>query len=81
MPRQSIAEIEFTAKYPNARVVPDPDVMGYRFAIYCGDYLCAGGGTRGRAFVEALRYDRDGLITPDPIEVSTNAGVREEVKL
>jgi hypothetical protein len=81
MPRQSIAEIEFTAKYPNARVVPAPDLMGYRFAIYCGDYLCAGGRTRGRAFAEALRYDRDGIITPDPNEVSTTAGVPGEVKL
>jgi hypothetical protein len=80
MPRQSIAETEFIAKYPNARVVPYPD-LGYRFAIYCGDYLCAGARTRGRAFAEALRYDMDGIITPDPNEVSTTAGVPGEVKL
>lgn len=60
--KQSKAEIEFRAKYPNARLLRTAFIP---YAVYAGDYFCAGGFTPREAFAEALELDAGGYITPD----------------
>ena len=64
---QSRAEIQFRAKYPNARLERG-DVIPY--VVFAGDYLCEGGFTPRDAFLEAVELDEAGYITPDAKEVS-----------
>lgn len=69
MAKQSNDEIAFRAKYPNARVFDGKAC----YTIFVGDYICAEGETVALAFREAMSYDEDGLITPDPNEVAHTA--------
>jgi hypothetical protein len=65
-------ERSFRAKYPNARCIETKSSLPgglSTFTVYAGDYLCAESWGRGRAFMMASQYERDGLITPDPNEV------------
>ena len=75
MARKSKAELEFRAKYPFANVRQSGRysglIRGNLYEVYAGDYLCAEGTTVAKAFREALRYDREGYITPDPNEKPT----------
>jgi hypothetical protein len=73
MAAMSSAEVEFTAKYPNTRVVVTKHRVGAkRFQVFAGNYLCAESYTsRQLAFRMALEYEENGLITPDPNELAT----------
>ncbi len=63
---QSKAEIEFRAKYPNARLERGAVIP---YVVYAGDYLCACGFTPRHAFAEAVELDAGGYITPAAREV------------
>lgn len=67
MQRQCKAEVEFRAKYPHANVRPAHGDASL-FTVYAGDYICSTGGTVAGAFAQALKWDKEGLITPDPDE-------------
>lgn len=66
----SNAERDFRAKYPNARVSMRKDRFGTMVSVYAGDYLCAESYSRANAFSNALEWEREGYILPDPDEVS-----------
>jgi hypothetical protein len=71
MPKPSKAELQFKAKYPHAHT--RPGTLGFPVDVYAGDYLCAQGRTPALAFAEALKYEEDGVIKPDPEERRTEA--------
>ena len=66
----SNAEKQFRAEYPNARHTSTPDRFGPFYRVYAGDYLCAESYSLANAYKDALDWAHDGLITPDPDEVS-----------
>lgn len=71
----SKAEKEFTHRFPHTRVeeTPKGKYALPTFKVFAGDYLCAESYTRTQAFAESLRLVDQGLITPDPHELSAHA--------
>lgn len=77
MAKPSKAELAFREKYPNTRVESVPShIPGLtRYRVFAGDYLCAESVSRAFAFSTALHDAEDGIITPDPHEVSVGNAI------
>jgi hypothetical protein len=72
--RMSAAENQFRAKYPHTRVAVE-DVIPHtlvRYTVFAGDYPCGESTTRYKAFEYALKAEAEGLIMPDPEELTSN---------